>query len=96
MIIAIVIDDMAFSSNSGTIMKHLYNKFKIEFGIKLFSQLQSFLGWIVAAVDVDWGGDADTRSSTTGFVVLVNGSPDHWRTELQTVIALSSGEAEYV
>lgn len=223
-IIAIVVDDMAFSSNSRTMLKQLYNKLHLEFNITLFGDLQSFLGWtitatpvgikidqgtyvrsllksygmhnsnpaqtplpsaktslmpirddeeplspkehtmyraivgglmylavstrpdlafsvstlarqmhaptdrhmrnakrtlryingtadlgilypqlgrfspqsIVAAVDADWGGDADTRSSTTGFVVLVNGSPINWRTKRQTVIALSSGEAEYI
>ncbi len=33
----------------------------------------------VAAVDADWGGDKDTRRSTTGYVVTVNGSPIYWK-----------------
>eukprot|EP00171_Calliarthron_tuberculosum_P002740 IDg2740t1 len=223
-IIAIVVDDMVFSSNSRTMLNDLYNKLKIELSITLFGQLHSFLGWtitetpvsikidqgtyvhsllksygmqksnpvqaplpfsktalmpirddeeplnarehamyraivgglmylaastrpdlalsvstlarqmhvptyrhmrnakrtlriiggtaklgilypkkgplapqsIVAAVDADWGGNSETRSSTTGFVVFINGSPIHWRTKRQIVVALSSGEAEYV
>lgn len=49
-----------------------------------------------AAVDADWGGDKETRRSTTGFVIAVNCAPVMWRSKRQSVITLSSGEAEYV
>lgn len=50
----------------------------------------------VAAVDADWGDDKDTWWSKTGYVILVNGSPVYCNTKQQNLIALSSGEAEYV
>ena len=49
-----------------------------------------------ASVDSDWGADVETRRSTTGFVVTVNGAPVYWRSKRQTIVALSSGEAEYI
>ena len=48
-----------------------------------------------AAVDADWGDDIHTRSSTTGYIIAVNGSPVLWSSKRQTVITLSSAvEAE--
>lgn len=49
-----------------------------------------------AAVDVDWGGCKETRRSTTGFLIDVNGSLVFWRRKRQSVITFSSAEAEYV
>ncbi len=49
-----------------------------------------------ATVDADWGGDADSGYSTTGFEVSINGSPIHWKSKRQTIVTLSSAEAEYV
>ena len=49
-----------------------------------------------AAVDADWGGDPVTRRSTTGFLIAINGAPIYWRSKRQTLVTLSSGEAEYV
>lgn len=49
-----------------------------------------------AAVDADWGGCTQSRKSTTGYIFAVNGSPIFWKSKLQTIVALSSGEAEYV
>lgn len=38
----------------------------------------------------------DTRHSTSGYIILVNGSPVSWKSTKQSVVALSSAEAEYV
>jgi len=46
--------------------------------------------------DSDWGGDLDKRRSRTGFVIRLNDSPVTWMSKLQTSIALSSTESEYV
>ena len=46
--------------------------------------------------DADWAGDVDTRKSTSGFLFLIGNATISWRTKKQTVIALSSTEAEYV
>ncbi|KAH4050789.1 hypothetical protein HBI95_077750 [Parastagonospora nodorum] len=47
-------------------------------------------------VDSDWAGCIDTRRSTTGWVVLFNGTAVSWSAKRQKTVALSSCEAEYV
>ena len=44
----------------------------------------------------DWAGCVDTRRSTSGFVWIMGGGAICWRSKLQSVVALSSMEAEYV
>ena len=47
-------------------------------------------------VDSDWAGCADTRKSTTGYVLMFNGAAISWKSKRQNVIALSSAEAEFM
>ena len=57
------------------------------------SQQQPVLaGW----VDSDWGGDIETRKSTTGLVVQLCNGPVAFSSMLQQTIALSSAVAEYI
>jgi len=46
--------------------------------------------------DADWAGDLDSRRSTTGYVVYAAGGPIAWQSKLQTTIAVSTMEAEYM
>jgi hypothetical protein len=46
--------------------------------------------------DADWAGDIMTRRSTTGYVVLAGGGPIAWQSRLQTTVATSSMESEYM
>ena len=46
--------------------------------------------------DSDWGNDPDTRKSVTGFVFLVAGGAISWMAHLQSIVAQSTAEAEYV
>ena len=50
---------------------------------------------IVGFCDSDWGGDPDTRKSTTGYVFLVGGGAFSWCSKRQGAVSLSSCEAEY-
>jgi hypothetical protein len=45
--------------------------------------------------DADWGGNIDTRQSTSGYVFFLFGGAISWRTTRQRVVALSSTESEY-
>ena len=46
--------------------------------------------------DFDFAGDLDKRRSTTDYVFPLGGGPVSWRSILQSTIALSTTEAEYM
>eukprot|EP00253_Pinus_taeda_P035207 PITA_35207 len=47
-------------------------------------------------VDADMAGDRDNRRSTTGYVFTVGGTTVSWVSKIQSVVALSTIEVEYV
>ena len=51
---------------------------------------------LVGYVDSDYAGDRDRRRSTTAYFFTVCGSCISWKSQLQSVVALSSTEAEYI
>ncbi|KAM2004372.1 hypothetical protein ACFX15_027830 [Malus domestica] len=51
---------------------------------------------VVGYVYSDYAGDLDKRRSTTGFVFTIAGGLVSWRSSLQSTVALSTTEAEYM
>jgi hypothetical protein len=51
---------------------------------------------LLAYVDADWANDRVERQSVYGYVVLYKGAPVSWYSGLQSVVTLSTCEAEYV
>lgn len=51
---------------------------------------------LIGFVDADWAGDHATRKSTSGYVFLMRGAAISWKSQQQTVVALSSMESEYI
>lgn len=47
-------------------------------------------------VDADWGTDLEDRSSRTGVICCLSGSPVWWKSRKQQSIAVSTCEAEYM
>jgi hypothetical protein len=45
-------------------------------------------------VDADFAGDANTRRSTSGMIVMMNGGPISWSSRLQKLCAQSTAESE--
>ena len=75
--------------------KHLlrYLKSTIEYGI-LFNG--NILEPAFIHSDSDYGGDRDTRKSTTGMVSILAGAAITWSSKLQRTVALSTMESEYM
>ena len=46
--------------------------------------------------DSDWAGDVDSRKSTSGMAIKINGTVVQYRSKMQSIVAHSSAEAEYV
>lgn len=51
---------------------------------------------LLGYADADWGGDLETRRSTTGYVFKVYGGVVAWKSRRQPTVALSTTEAEYM
>ncbi|KAH9688524.1 Integrase catalytic domain-containing protein [Citrus sinensis] len=51
---------------------------------------------VIGYVDSDYVGDLDKRRSTTGYVFTFAGGPISWKSTLQSTVALSTTEAEYM
>ena len=51
---------------------------------------------LIGYSDSDFAGDYDSSKSTTGFVILFNDAPIHWKSQLQQHVTLSSTEAEVI
>ena len=67
---------------------HGYNSVCLQFG--------RTIDGVVGYVDSDYGRDLDKRKSLTGYVFIIGGCAISWKTTLQSIVALSTTEAEYM
>lgn len=90
-----------FSSNLGpahwTAFKHLYHYLQGTKEAKLsyapdLEQKETFTTY----ADPDFGGDPDSRQSTSRIVMKIGTSVISWGSKLQPVVMLSTTEAEYI
>ena len=47
-------------------------------------------------VDSDWAWCPDSRRSTSGYTLMLNGAAVSWKSKRQSVVALSTAEAEFI
>jgi hypothetical protein len=49
-------------------------------------------------VDSDWAGCPDSRRSTSGYIytLMLNGAVVSWKSKRESVVALSTDEAEFI
>jgi len=51
---------------------------------------------LVGYVDYDFAGDLDKRRSLTGYIFTIGGCAVSWRATLQSIVACSTTDAEYM
>ncbi|KAF2286317.1 hypothetical protein GH714_013784 [Hevea brasiliensis] len=51
---------------------------------------------VIGYADSDFAGDLDKRRSLTGYLFTLSGSAISWKATLQSIVALSTTEAEYM
>jgi len=64
--------------------------------LKLGSSSESDNKRLIGFADADWAGDTSDRKSNTGFVFKYLELPIMWSSRKQTLVTLSSTEAQYV
>jgi len=62
----------------------------------LYSKEEKQDSCLTGYVDSDFAGCTTSKWSTTGFVIMFNGSPIAWKSRKQDIERLSTTEAEYV
>ena len=72
-----------------------YLKGSREFGLQ-YSKSSDPINVLWGYVDSDWAGCLDTRKSTSGYVLMLNGCAISWNAKRESVVALSSAEAEFM
>jgi hypothetical protein len=77
-------------------VKHLFCYLKGKLDYKLIYRTDPLLGPFACYSDVDYGGDKDNGSSTGGYVIKVGTGAISWSSKLQSVVTLSTTEAEYI
>ena len=90
-----------FSANPGPghwkAVKHLFRYLKGTMDYKLtYSPDTTSPHLFTAYSDADHGGDKIGGKSTTGYVIKIGTGAISWSSKLQSIIALSTTEAEYI
>ncbi|WJX72888.1 hypothetical protein P8452_56724 [Trifolium repens] len=73
-----------------------YIRGSLDYGILFPSTDKGMKCKLTAYTDSSWCGDVDARKSTASYVFLLGGAPIAWCSKKESVVALSSCEAEYI
>ena len=65
----------------------------VDFGLRFIGSKDFVL---FGYSDADWAGDLVSRKSTSGYLFRIGGATVSWKSKRQSIVALSSTEAEYV
>lgn len=60
----------------------------------MYSNCETFN--LIGYSDSDYAADVDTRRSTSGYIFKLSNGPITWTSNRQTVVSLSTAEAEYI
>lgn len=78
-----------------TAVKRIFKYIKGTIGLGITFKQTTPINLLVYS-DADYGGDLDTRRSTTGYVLLIGGGAISWSSQRQPTVALSTTESEYI
>ena len=70
-----------------------YLRATISYGITYSIQNNHYISGFC---DSDYAGDITTAKSTSGYIFLLAGGPISWKSKLQSIVAQSTTEAEYI
>ena len=75
-----------------------YLKATKDYGITYYSSYTSTSSnkYISGYCDADYAGDIFTAKSTLGWIFFIAGGPISWKSKLQSIIAQSTTESEYI
>ncbi len=88
-----------FASNPNkihfTAVKRVYKYLKgtIDYGITYYKNSNRYIS---GYCDADYAGDLANAKSTSGYIILLAGGIISWKSKLQSIIAQSTTEAEYI
>jgi hypothetical protein len=85
-----------YSENHWKAAKHLLRYIRGTSDLALTFNADSGGRILLGYADADWGGDLDTRRSTTGHIFKVYGGVVAWKSRRQPTVALTTTEAEYM
>ncbi|KAG8498673.1 hypothetical protein CXB51_004985 [Gossypium anomalum] len=83
-----------YSSTVGSLMYAMVcSRPDLSYAVSAFGRTED---GVIGYVDADFAGDLDRRRSLTGYVFTIGGCAISWKATLQTTVALSTTEAEYM
>ena len=89
-----------FNTNPGIehwkAVKHLFRYLKGSLDYKLVYGPTDSSELFITYTDADHGGNPDNGRSTGGYAVIIGGGAVSWSSRLQSVVSLSTTEAEYI
>ncbi|GJX56685.1 putative ribonuclease H-like domain-containing protein, partial [Tanacetum coccineum] len=102
MLVQVYVDDIIFGSTKTSMVKEFEELMQKEFTMSSMGELTFFLGLqdspfhLEAFSDSDYAGDNHDRRSTSGGCQYLGRRLVSWQCKKQTIVAISSTEAEYV
>ncbi|KAG8502376.1 hypothetical protein CXB51_000462 [Gossypium anomalum] len=83
-----------YSSAMGSLMYAMVcSRPDLSYAVSAFGRTKD---GVIEYADADFAGDLDRRRSLTGYVFTIGGCAISWKATLQTTVALSTTEAEYM
>ena len=83
------------SNNHLQAIKRVFRCLKRTISLRIIYSLNQS-PYLQGYCDADYAGDVSTAKSTTGYIFILAGGPIIWKSKLQSIVAQSSTESEYI